>query len=833
MHGTANERGAGFPSVKSRAPSLNSPQVAQQISPQSHQLAAAPGMIADPNDIDYLQSVCKERQLLSFIELSPLPALSTYIIAVALALIGWQDGNQNLIVACVAVLFAVSTFNLLVFARFKLGKYDAGFPQSLSLIIALGIGLSSGAYGALSMDLFTGLHDPGRAIVLGVAAGVIAGGAWVFANLPLVALMWVYPFSVAIITSIISRHMDDYFGMLLLVPAYAIFLSVTVYINARRFTESVQAEMEITKQRGILGLLLNDFEENSSDWLFEIDPDGSLLRVSPRLSEVVNRSEQDLAGKHLLHALCGDDAAAAPEFQVLRDKLHRSLASGQALSDFVFPTAHDGELRWWSLKAKPLFDSSGHIESWHGLGIDITDRQEHELEMTRLGNVDSLTGLANRYRFQNELKARLALRDNVIAPCSLFLFDLDNFKSINDTLGHVAGDVVLQTVAERLIAATSGQGLLIRLGGDEFAWLVDHHMDLADVTSFGDRCRSLLAQPFSYEDNVFSIYASIGVAFAPTDAGSDEDLLKAADLALYAAKEAGRDTLRCYEPEMSVKSRYKHDMVNDLRNCIGSEHFFLVYQPQINFVDGHTTGFEALLRWNRPGYGLVMPYEFIPLLEETGLIVPLGAWVMERACRDALAWPAHLTIAVNLSGIQIERSDVLAMIDTSLEKTGLAPARLEVELTESTIMQKDANVRPLLRALRKRGIRVALDDFGTGYSSLAYLSEFPFTKIKIDRSFITPISGHDSKTATAIIRTITQLAQTLNLETTAEGIETLEQEEALSRMGCGHGQGYLYAKPIPFDETAAFLQTYSEAGHAYRDLAGSIHSASFKKVAAG
>jgi len=831
MHGSGSERRAGLPKPTSNAPSLNSAPEMRQVSRPGDQHSATSGMVADPNDAVFLQSICKERQLLSFIKLSPLPALSTYIIAIAVGFLGWEKGSQDLIGLCVAILFAVSTCNLWVFTWFKLGKYDAGFPQSLSLIIALGIGLCSGAYGLLSMDLFAGFHDPGRAIILGVVAAVIASGAWVFASIPLVALMWVYPFGLAIIVSIFMRHMDNYSGLLLLVPAFACFLSASVFINARRFTEAVQAEMEIAKQRGILGLLLNDFEENSSDWLFEIDPAGALLRVSPRLSEVVNRLPQDLAGQHLLHALCGAEAVATAEFKLLCDNFNQALASGHVVSDFVISTTHGGHLRWWSLKAKPLLDANGQIERWHGLGIDVTDQQQHEIEMTRLGNVDSLTSLANRYRFHNELKARMIARENVIAPCSLFLFDLDNFKSINDMLGHVAGDAVLQTVADRLIEATRGEGLLVRLGGDEFAWLVDHHMDHANVIRFGEWCRSLLAESFTYDGNVLNIYASIGVAFAPLDAGTDEDLLKAADLALYAAKEAGRDTLRCYSAELSRKSQYKHDMVNDLRKSIGSEDFYLVYQPQINFGDGDPTGFEALLRWNRPGYGLVMPLEFIPLLEETGLIVPLGAWVMERACRDAMAWPSHLTIAVNLSGIQIERSNVLSMIDGVLAKTGLAPARLEVELTESTIMQEIADVRPLLKALRDRGIRVALDDFGTGYSSLAYLSEFPFTKIKIDRSFITPICGEDSTIARAIIRTITQLAHTLHLETTAEGIETLEQEEALNSMGCGHGQGYFYAKPISFEDTAVFLDAHKKAAIG-REQSALLPSAGRRKSAA-
>ncbi|WP_160011121.1 bifunctional diguanylate cyclase/phosphodiesterase [Rhizobium sp. 18055] len=753
-----------------------------------------------------LVAICRERQLENYIKISPLPAAATFSLSGLVVFLNWPIVDNLLVMVCLFILVSATSVNLTIFMLHRTGRYPVRYSSRMIATVAIEIGLCSIAYGLLSMDLFDTVDGAGRAIILGCFAASVACGAWLFSAIPIVAMLWVFPFSAMVLLSLATQHFAQYWVMLPLVAAFVGFLTTAILVNARHFAAGVHAEIEIDKQRQILGLLLDDFEKNSSDWLFEIDAKGRILRVSPRLLEIVGKSHKQLKGETLLAALCGGNSLITQECYDQRSRFDQILNAGQVFSDFVISSKHGEEIRWWSLKAKPLLDKNGFIASWRGLGTDITEARTHDLEMTRLGNVDSLTGLANRYRFQADLKKRFARNDGTAPLSTLFLFDLDNFKGINDTLGHVAGDAVLQMVAQRLSLVTQGQGLLARLGGDEFAWLVHDHVDAVAIQEFGDRCRAALAAPWTYEGNVLQIYASIGVGFSPTDADTDQGLMQVCDMALYAAKEAGRNTIRCYQAEMGARAKYKNDMLNDLRMSIGTDDFFLMYQPQIRLTDGKLNGFEALVRWRRPGAGLVGPVEFISLAEESGLIVPLGAWIMEQACRDAVTWPQHLMIGVNLSGVQIERSDVLSMIDETLAATGVAPSRLEVELTESTIMQDDTAILPLLQALRKREIKVALDDFGTGYSSLAYLRRFPFTKLKIDRSFVTPIDHEPDVAAMSILRTITQLADALQLETTAEGVESFTQQQTLLEMGCRLGQGYLYSRPLTYEAATMLIQ---------------------------
>jgi predicted signal transduction protein with EAL and GGDEF domain len=378
------------------------------------------------------------------------------------------------------------------------------------------------------------------------------------------------------------------------------------------------------------------------------------------------------------------------------------------------------------------------------------------------------------------------------------------------------GDQLLQEVARRLRSVTDPLAamptLWARLGGDEFALLVPGVLQRPQAERLGAQLQTALAQPWTANGHRIEVHASIGAGFAPTDADTAEQLLKVCDMALYAAKAAGRHTLRFFDPALALRAQQHLAVLSDLGLGLQRGEFVLHYQPQVDLASGGLLGFEALVRWQHPLRGLVSPLEFITVAEESGLIVPLGAWVLRQACADALGWPAHLRVAVNLSAVQFGNADVLATVDSALQHSGLPSARLELEITESTLMQDSQAAMAVLHALRSKGVRVALDDFGTGYSSLAYLRSFPLDKLKIDRSFVSILDRAEGDTsAAAIVQTVVQLAQALRLDTTAEGVETAAQYDLLRRMGCAQAQGYWIAKPMDAAQAVRFIAAWPPA----------------------
>ena len=406
--------------------------------------------------------------------------------------------------------------------------------------------------------------------------------------------------------------------------------------------------------------------------------------------------------------------------------------------------------------------------------------------------IDGLTGLSDREWFRERVAALLAGPGEPDRVAVLML-DLDRFKAVNDYHGHPVGDALLQAVARRMRSAVRDGDAVSRLGGDEFAVAVQV---TAGAEALAARLIDLLNRPYLIEGNVVTIGASVGVATGPRDGADVAALMRAADLALYQAKEDGRQTVRVFEPGLDARARARHGLQDDLRRAVVLEQFELHYQAQTSLVTGRIVGFEALLRWNHPERGLVPPDQFIPIAEETGLIVPIGEWVLRAACREAAAWPAPLTVAVNVSSKQLaERHRLPRAVKAALSLAGLPAARLEIEITESALMQSSEATLNILRELRGFGIRISMDDFGTGYSSLSQLRSFPFDKLKIDRSFIRDLSG--SPEAVAVVRAISALGSALGMTTTAEGVETLEQESIIRADGCTDMQGYLVSRPVP------------------------------------
>lgn len=432
---------------------------------------------------------------------------------------------------------------------------------------------------------------------------------------------------------------------------------------------------------------------------------------------------------------------------------------------------------------------------WVTTHEDITEQRKAEAQIAYMAHHDALTGLPNRSLLRQRLDEALARvpRGEAVA---LLCLDLDRFKEVNDALGHAVGDGLLKAVAERLKSCIRETDTVGRVSGDEFV-IVQCPLRLpAEAMALARRIVEVMNEPFVLLGHQVMVGSSVGIAMAPHDTTDPEQLLRNADLALYRAKNEQRGTYRFFEPDMNSRLLARRELEVALRNALQNGEFEVYYQPILNLEHNEIRGFEALLRWHRPGQSTVSPADFIPLAEETGLIAPIGEWVLRQACSQAASWPSHITVSVNLSAVQFKNRNLVQTVISALAASSLTPGRLELEITESVLVQDNDNTLAMLSDLRTLGVKIALDDFGTGYSSLSYLQSFPFDKIKIDRSFIKELeSGNEN--ALAIVSAVVQLGRTLGMATTAEGVETSDQMEIVRAKGCTEIQGYLLSPPKP------------------------------------
>jgi diguanylate cyclase (GGDEF)-like protein len=441
---------------------------------------------------------------------------------------------------------------------------------------------------------------------------------------------------------------------------------------------------------------------------------------------------------------------------------------------------------------------------WVATFEDITEWEKAQQQIFHMARHDALTNLPNRTLFRERLERalHLAKRDDHLA---VFCLDLDHFKEINDSLGHPVGDALLKEVARRLAANLSEEDTVARLGGDEFAIVLFRHGgDASAISALAGKLVEEIAAPYDVSGHQLVIGVSIGVSLAPDDGNDPDELLKNADLALYRAKADGRGTYRFFESGMDARAQARRLLELDLRLALRREEFEVHYQPIVDVAKERTVAFEALVRWCHPQRGTIPPSNFIPLAEETGLIIQLGETVLRKACQDAAGWSDEVGVAVNLSPVQFKNPNLVSSVKSALTASGLAPGRLELEITESVLLQNSEATLATLHELRAHGVRISLDDFGTGYSSLSYLRSFPFDKIKIDRSFVQELASRDD--SMAIVRAVTGLGRSLGIVTTAEGVETAEQLDLLRKEGCTQVQGYLFSKPRPAADVEEMLE---------------------------
>ena len=748
-------------------------------------------------------------------------------IAVAL-IIGpyfWGRGADLLIAVWTGVMLLLNGYTLWHQSRRDPNRPLSGSARSARVVIQQA-GIMAALYSCAPFFLIPITEGPESILIAGLAAGTLVIGPYVVYPIPRAAMAWI----------VISATFNTLsFGLsgepvFMLAAFFGLVMAGGVgracVTQAVRLTEQFADRERLREKQDVIALLLREYEDDSSAWLWQCDASGRLTRVPPALVALLpdtarrtQGAEGDGIGNHINVVL---DCVTGEARNGMARRLRRLLARREPFHDLMLPIvtrADDDrtETRWLRVRGKPVHEPDGRFAGFRGIASDVTETKIAEDRIRFLATHDALTGLPNRTTFAERVDAWAA----VARPFACLHLDLDRFKLVNDTLGHVAGDALLVAVAGRLretVEAAHPEAICARVGGDEFMCALPlarsergSATDDATACALAAAILEVIARPFDLEAGTATIGVSIGYAVSPDDAPDLTDMPVRADLALYRSKQEGRNRFARWVEGMDGGVEDRKRLEVDLRGAVARGEMHLAYQPVIGLEDGRMTGVEALLRWTHPERGFVGPDRFIPIAEESGTIVAIGAWVLEEACREAASWSNALDIAVNVSPRQMLHSDFVETVKATLAKTGLEPRRLELELTEGILVDDKDAALAVMRRLKALGVRVVLDDFGTGYASLSYLRAFPFDKIKIDRAFISAMEEGDPAPA-ALVNAIVDLARTLGMKTTAEGIEETSQADGLRSMGCDTGQGYLFSRPVPARDLSSLSTLARERG---------------------
>jgi len=549
---------------------------------------------------------------------------------------------------------------------------------------------------------------------------------------------------------------------------------------------------------------LSSAVEQTADAVVITDRRGIIEYVNPAYEQITGYSRQEVLGKNASVVKSGEHD------ENFYGELWRTILAGRVFRGTMVNRKKDGSLYYEEKTISPLRNADGNIVRFVSTGKDITQRLESEERLHYLAHHDPLTGLPNRVLLQDRLKQAMLEADRSGRMVAALFLDLDRFKTINDTLGHQIGDVLLKTVAERLATCLRASDTVSRLGGDEFTIVLANVASVDDVTRVAQKILDQFVPPFHIGGRDLFVSSSIGITLYPLDEKDPGNLLKDADVAMYHAKELGGNVFQFYTPALNARAARRLELETGMRRALERQEFVLHYQPLVDMQTGQLQGMEALLRWQHPELGLIAPLDFIPLAEETGLIIPIGEWVLKTACAQIKAWhdagfPA-LQVAINLSSKQLRDKNLIAAVKQALTESGLDPRYLDLELTESVLMQDMELAAAILKELKTVGVFVSLDDFGTGYSSLSYLKRFPIDYLKIDRSFVHDITA-DSVGA-GLVKAIIAMANVLHIKVIAEGVETYEQLDFLRRHGCDIAQGYFCSKPVAVETFTEMLRNW-------------------------
>jgi len=773
-------------------------------------LRQAARWVSPVGDAAYAAEVRNEQNLL-LARTSCLFALfgSSSVAILALDFCGGMGAGGFLVCLAIPALYAVLIAQI---RRWQRDGDGIGFHRrSLVCLAALGV-----LWGVL-LVMLSGGHDVSQqrmvaALLIGLVSTPVMAAPFSAA-----LAFWV-PGAASALTALCGRQ--DPFDIYLLAGTVG-YLALTflgmVVLN-RSLLESSTSRIRLLQQNRTISLFLRDYEENASDWLWETDAALRFCQVSPRFAQAALRPAAELNGRTLLDLFCHTEDMAAEGTAVAGPSeaphvLRRLLDGRAAFRDLLVPVAAAGDCRWWSLTGQPHYDARAQFQGYRGIGSDRTEVVRAEARIRHMATHDSLTGLANRQRLLDTLQAACDRHATLprAAPgceeegggeCSLLLLDLDRFKAVNDGFGHAAGDALLIAVAGRLRELAGGEDLVARLGGDEFAILMPSAGE-PEAAALAARVIERLSQSFLLPEARVTVGASVGVTLLPRDGTDTVGLLRSADLALYAAKSHGRGQWRSFQPRMRNAGLAQSTMQAELRGAIETGALFLEFQPILRLPAREVVSVEALLRWRHPARGVVSPMEFIPLAEDTGLIARIGLVALREACRAAASWPDGVRLAVNVSPHQLRNLGLPEMVDAVLAESGLAASRLELEITETAVLDATPQILAMLQALGERGIRLVLDDFGTGHSSLNHLREFRLDGLKLGAGFVHGLE-HDRKTA-AIVAAVALLADGLAIAVTAEGIETDGQLACVEAHGIDLVQGFLFSRPLDAAGIGALL----------------------------
>lgn len=634
--------------------------------------------------------------------------------------------------------------------------------------------------------------------------GILYSTGFAFASVPQAAISFSFPAVTGAISGI-SIYSGTYpkFAAALLVLAFVVSIGLISIRSTRDLARQIVAQATIRDQKDAIEMLLHEYEQNANDWLWEMNSCGELGRASTGLRKLLNIPDGEMNSvsfTDLLFSYCPDRQMA--------QRVATRIETRSLIKNLHILLSTSGHQRWISISGKPNIDNDGNYLGYIGVGKDITRQKTADAEIEKLAHCDALTGLLNRASFNKAMDQSIAALTRDGSRFAVMFLDLDRFKLINDTRGHLVGDLLLAEVAKRIHKCIRENDIVARLGGDEFGIILNTNCKPKLVATLAERVISEISKPYEIDSERYKIGASIGIALAPIHGSNPAQLLGNADLALYRAKSEGRGQHRFFENRMDEEQREKRLLEQELRGAIDRQEFELLYQPQCSAEDGRTTGMEALIRWNHPVRGQISPIEFIPIAEQSSMVQELGIWAIHEACKAALAWPDEIVVAVNISAHHFIGADIVEYTKKALKEVGLPPQRLELEITESLLMTNSEEAHRMLRQLKELGVTIALDDFGTGFSSLSYIVNYPFDKIKIDQSFVRSVDK--DHTAQAILQMIAGLGKTLDLAITAEGVESESQIAFLRTINCQQLQGYYFAKPMKEADISSFLAANAE-----------------------
>ncbi len=655
---------------------------------------------------------------------------------------------------------------------------------------------------ASAIVLFAPHAGPEQLLILwALATVVMAGAAFALSAVPLATATYLVIVGAALTWATWALEMRM---VAAIACCFTLWLAHACLRAGRTFVIHEAAEHALAEKTEVVSLLLREFDDSGGDWMWQTDAAKCLTHVSSRFAYALGVEIDALESKPLLQILAGETWEAGNFAAGLRE-LAEKLKRRESFSDLILPVTIAGEMHWWELSASPRYDERGAFLGFRGVGSDVTAQRRSADKINHMARFDTLTGLPNRLQVTEALGEAMAEAERWRGRCAFMMIDLDRFKAVNDTLGHPIGDRLLTRVAERLQTLMTGKDMCGRLGGDEFAVVVYDANDSARLTRIAGQIIDTLSRPYEVDQHTLYIGASVGTAIGPRDGRSVEMLIRSADLALYRSKDQGGGAHNAYEPQLHAHAEERRVLEIALRKALEKNEFQIAYQPVVSAEGGVVESFEALLRWHNPELGHVSPARFVPVAEDARLIGPIGEWVLRSACEEAMNWPEHVRIAVNVSAEQLTDANFVTAVVSALAHSRLPAHRLELEVTESVFMREGTGAVAILDKLLALGIRLALDDFGTGYSSLGYLSKTKFSTIKIDRSFVTGAAKNVPE-ALAIIRAVIAMADSLGMSTTAEGVETDVEYQLVRRLGCKKVQGYLFGRPMTASDAGALFE---------------------------